>query len=161
MQMPPHSRFAARKVLGLEAAVVDHSEHEIVSLLPGGGRSYRMNVAGPAALMVAKLHKLGERARAQNRLVDKDAHDYYRLLRAIETEQLGAGFVRLLADDRSRDVTLHALQYMRELFSEATSTGAAMAGRAEAGIGDPATVAAAASALTVDLLAWLDRATAR
>ncbi|HET8535611.1 MAG TPA: GSU2403 family nucleotidyltransferase fold protein [Solirubrobacteraceae bacterium] len=156
VQMPPHSRFAARKVLGLEAAVVDHGEHEIASLLPGGGRSHRVNVAGPAALAVAKLHKLGERARAQNRLVDKDAHDYYRLLRATETEQLGAGFVRLLAEERCRDVTRRALEYMSELFSEAAATGVAMAGRAEAGIGDPAAVAAAASALTVDLLAWLD-----
>ena len=41
----------------------------------GDDRAYTANVAGPAALLVAKLHKLGERQATPGRLVDKDAHD--------------------------------------------------------------------------------------
>ena len=36
----------------------------------------------------SKLHKLSERESQPNRLVDKDAHDIYRLLVAIETREL-------------------------------------------------------------------------
>jgi hypothetical protein len=126
-------------------------------LLAGGGRAYRVRVAGPAALAVAKLHKLGERASTPHRLVDKDAHDYYRLIRAVTAKQLGDGFRRLLEDPRSRRVTERALDYMGTLFGDPASTGAEMAGRAEAGIGDPETVAAAASVLTTDLLSVLGR----
>ncbi|MDN5856283.1 MAG: hypothetical protein L0K86_26260 [Actinomycetia bacterium] len=55
------------------------------------GRAYTANVAGPAALLVAKLHKLGERQATPGRLIDKDAHDLYRLLVATPTENLAAG----------------------------------------------------------------------
>jgi hypothetical protein len=46
-----------------------------------------INVAGPAALLVAKLHKLGERKDAPHRLIDKHAYDVYRLLVATDTRR--------------------------------------------------------------------------
>ena len=49
-------------------------------------RSAIINVAGPAALLVAKLHKIGERVGSPDRLNDKDAHDAYRLLVATDTD---------------------------------------------------------------------------
>jgi hypothetical protein len=45
----------------LEAAVVDHSEMTIKALEPGDDRSLRAQVAGVAALFVAKLHELHDR----------------------------------------------------------------------------------------------------
>jgi len=160
-RMPPHSRSAARKVLGLEAAVVDNRTMDVASLDVGYPRSHRVKVAGPAALVVAKLHKLGERRDTPHRLVDKDAHDHYRLVRAIETSELVAGFERLLADDRSRAVTEDGLAYLRDLFSTPESLGPRMAARAEEGISrdDPngEAVAAAAALLSSDLLAALER----
>ncbi|MGQ0718212.1 MAG: hypothetical protein ACT4NP_13070 [Pseudonocardiales bacterium] len=45
----------------------------VTALAPGDGRAYAANVAGPAALLVAKLHKLGGRQATPPRLVDKDA----------------------------------------------------------------------------------------
>lgn len=80
-RMPPHSRRALRRASGLEAAIVDHAPIAITALNPTDHRSRAINVAGPAALLVAKLHKLGERNdRDPERLNDKDAHDVYRLL---------------------------------------------------------------------------------
>jgi len=73
--IPPHARTATRRAVGLEAAVVDHAELEIRSLSKADLRVLRAQVAGPAALLVAKLHKLGERQNHPNRLVDKDARD--------------------------------------------------------------------------------------
>jgi len=160
-RMPPHSRSAARKVLGLEAAVVDHREMDVASLRAGDTRSYRVKVAGPAALVVAKLHKLGERRDTPHRLVDKDAHDHYRLVRTVETAEFVSGFECLLADERSRTVTDDGLAYLRELFATPDSLGSRMAARAEEGVNpdDPEgeAVAAAAAVLSSDLLDALDR----
>ena len=79
-RIPPHAKDAARRAVGLEAAIVDHSPIEIRALARDDHRSHTANVAGPAALLVAKLHKIGERQATPGRLVDKDAHDIYRLL---------------------------------------------------------------------------------
>jgi hypothetical protein len=82
-RIPPHAKDAARRAVGLEAAVVDYAPTEIRALATDDRRIYTANVAGPAALLMAKLHKLGERQATPGRLVDKDAHDVYRLLVAI------------------------------------------------------------------------------
>lgn len=56
---PGHGSRAARKAAGLEAVLVDCAEHQIVSLDPNTDRrSHVIKVAGPAALLVAKLHKI-------------------------------------------------------------------------------------------------------
>jgi hypothetical protein len=78
-QIPPHSHLSVRKVAGLEAAVVDNREHWVEALDPDDPRRLSVKVAGPAALTVSKAHKLGERRSSPARLVDKDAHDLYRL----------------------------------------------------------------------------------
>lgn len=155
-RIPPHSKHATRKVRGLEAAVVDNRVMSIGPLDEAPRPTHDVKVAGPAALTVAKLHKLGEReANAPGRLLDKDAHDLYRLLRAVETEELADGYRLLLADTRSREVTQEALRYLEKLFGTEEDIGAVMAGRAERGVpgGDPITVAAAASTLAGDLIA--------
>lgn len=55
-RIPPHSKHATRVARGLEAAVVDHRPMLIAALDPKDERSIEINVAGPAALLVAKLH---------------------------------------------------------------------------------------------------------
>jgi DNA-binding IclR family transcriptional regulator len=50
-------------------------------------------------------HKIGERENTPTRLVNKDAHDLYRILRAVSTDELVAAFERLLNDDVSRHAT--------------------------------------------------------
>jgi hypothetical protein len=133
-RIPPHSKRSARLAAGLEAAMIDRSPMRVESL-SGDSRSVVMNVAGPSALLVAKLHKLGERAHTPHRLNDKDAHDIYRLLVAVETAELVESIRRLRTDDVSRGATEQALRYFAELFTQATALGAMMAGRAESGVG--------------------------
>ena len=150
-RIPPHDKRATRRARGLEAAVVDYELMTVDSLDPLDGRSFDANVAGPAALIVAKLHKLGERQTFEDRLIDKDAHDLYRIFRAIPTEVLVPRFQLLRANDISREATEEAFVYLDELFSDQTSIGALMAGRAEEGIGNPAEVTASVVLLARDL----------
>ena len=154
-KIPPHGKQAARRTVGLEACLIDHAPMTVESL-DGDGRSAIVNVAGPAALLVAKLHKLGERTDNPSRLNDKDAHDSYRLLVATTTADLATTVRRLLDTDVSHDVTLRALDFLQELFARGPeSLGSTMAGRAEQGVGQPDVVAAAVSLLAQDLLTAL------
>ncbi|MEV8513989.1 hypothetical protein [Dactylosporangium sp. NPDC051484] len=153
-RIPPHGKDAARRAVGLEAAVVDHLAIDIPALASDDPRVCTANVAGPAALLVAKLHKLGERQAAPGRLVDKDAHDVYRLLVAVPTDRLAATLTRLRADDLAGPVTKQALVFLAELFAAgAEAPGSTMAGRAEEGVGEPAIVSAAVAALAEELVA--------
>jgi len=151
VRIPPHSKHSARRAAGLEAAVIDHSPMTVESL-DGDDRSAVINVAGPTALLVAKLHKLGERIGTPDRLNDKDAHDIYRLLVATETSDLAEALQRLREDEIAHEVTAQALIYLAQLFASANALGATMAGRAEEGIGQPDTVSASVSFLAQDLL---------
>ena len=77
-----HGRTVARRAKGLEGALVDRSRHTIGALGVVDSRSYEIWIAGPAALLVAKVHKIAERVGSPARESDKDALDVLRLLRA-------------------------------------------------------------------------------
>jgi len=157
-RVPPHSDRATRRAIGLEAAVVDQAPMRIAALDPSDTRTIEMNVAGPAALLVAKLHKLGERQGTAGRLLDKDAHDVYRLLVATESAPMAATLRRLREHELCERVTHDALVYLEQMFAAGPEAlGSTMAGRAEQLVGDPATVRASASALAADLLALLSQ----
>ncbi|MGH3544737.1 MAG: hypothetical protein ACRDPW_02215, partial [Mycobacteriales bacterium] len=151
VRIPPHGKHSARRAAGLEAAIIDQAPMTVESL-DDDGRSAVINVAGPAALLVAKLHKLGERADAPDRLNDKDAHDVYRLLVVTETRDLAETVRLLLADELSQAATTQALTYLGRLFASPEALGSTMAGRAEEGVGQPETVSASVSVLAQDLL---------
>lgn len=154
-RIPPHSNQATRRTVGLEAAVVDNEIRTISALDPDDLRSCEARVAGPAALLIAKVHKIHERREQPDRLNDKDAHDVYRLLVATtDTAVLGSSFQRLLSDTVSKTATEQALGWLRTLFADGPDAlGSVMAGRAEEGVGDPDLVAAAVAALADDVLA--------
>jgi nucleotidyltransferase-like protein len=153
VRIPPHANHAARRVTGLEAAVVDHAPMTVHSLAADDKRAYTVNVANPAALLIAKLHKLGDRQQSPGRLHDKDAHDIYRLLIAVPTDDLALALRRLRADELAGAATDAALVLLANLFANgSSSTGSQMAGRAEEGIGDPEVVSASATTLASDLL---------
>lgn len=96
IRLPPHHKTAARRAAGLEAAMVDRDPMRIGALDPNDRRSHTTNVAGPGGLLVAKLHKLGERRSDPGRMVDKDAHDIYRLFVAVPTDRLASTISRLV-----------------------------------------------------------------
>ncbi len=152
-RIPPHASDATRKASGLEAAIIDNTVMEVAALDPSDARSYAIRVAGPAALVVTKLHKLRDR-REDNpaRLDDKDAHDVYRLLVAVPTPDLLRGLQTLLASELASGATRAALSHFDALFvAGPDALGCRMAGRAESLVGDPTTVAQSTSALAEDL----------
>jgi hypothetical protein len=152
-RIPPHSRRAARVVPGLEAAAVDHERREIRALDPADARVISMQVATPAALVVAKLYKIGERHdQAPGRLLDKDAHDLFRLLRAVAAVPVATSLGRLREDPIAGPVTIQALAWLQTLCGSPEALIPKMAGRAEALVGSPTDVAAAMWALAQDLL---------
>ncbi|MBI3470419.1 MAG: hypothetical protein HY013_03575 [Candidatus Solibacter usitatus] len=53
-----HAREVARKARGLEASLVDKHVMTIRALDSSDGRALGVSVAGPAALLVSKLHKI-------------------------------------------------------------------------------------------------------
>lgn len=116
------------------------------------------SVAGTAALLVAKLHKIHDRIGSPSRLDNKDAHDIYRLLRAVDTGVLAAAVDRLLGQGASADVTSEALGYLADLFAGgADAPGSVMAGAAEELVGDPIGVSESVALLAQDLLDALSR----
>ncbi|HTO00061.1 MAG TPA: hypothetical protein VL068_05235 [Microthrixaceae bacterium] len=153
-RIPPHDRHAARRASGLEATVIDNEIMTVTALDPADHRTREVRVAGTAALVVAKAHKIGERAsNTPNRLIDKDAHDLYRILVATDTQTLATDITRLLGEELSRGSTIAALDFIHELFARGPeSLGSQMAGRAEEGLGNPVTVALQTSILASDLL---------
>lgn len=152
-RIPPHGKRSTRRARGLEAAVIDNAAMDIGALDEGDHRSYRAIVAGPAALLVAKTHKIAERQDDPRRLNDKDAHDIYRLLVACDTGRVATTLRMLSTEPLSKSVTLQAIDQLDLLFATGPEAlGSMMAGRAEEGIGDPANVSLSVSILASDLL---------
>lgn len=145
----------ARRARGLEAALTDHAPMTISALDPVDGRQISAPVAGPTALLVAKLHKLYERQSNPTRLDNKDALDLYRLLRYIPTETFAEAIPMLLGDDRSRAVTQLALGYLRDLFGTPDALGSQLAEQSVEPLVRPGSIAASCAFLTDDLLVAL------
>jgi hypothetical protein len=98
VDLPGHDRMATRRAIGLEASLVDNDLQLIAALDPDDHRTVTVRVAGPTALIVAKLHKLHDRVDDEKRLADKDAGDVYRLMQSTDTSVFLATMGMLLAD---------------------------------------------------------------
>lgn len=138
-RLPGHGKLAARRTRGIEGALVDNEHRRIGGLAPGEGRAFRVRVAGPAALLVAKVHKISERAAHPDRLSAKDALDVLRLLQATPTEVLAAGLERLRSDPVAATVTEEALVAGARIFS-AGGAGLTLVTAAVEGLADPSVV---------------------
>lgn len=154
-RIPPHARRSARKVAGLEGALVDRDLYKIGALDPADTRQFELMVAGPTALLVAKIHKIMDRERDFDRRSDKDALDVYRLLRVVPTQDLSQRFRRLLADPLSRQVAETTHMQLPQLFGRVNSPGTQMAVRASHPLESGDVLAASVAALTQDLMAAL------
>ncbi len=151
-RLPGHDDHAARKVDGLEGVLVDQAEMEIGSLEPDTDpRRVTAKVAGPGALLVAKLFKISER-KGTARANDKDALDVLRILQGIETETLAASFDRIRADERSTAAAERATELLEELFGTRGSEGSTMAARATQPLMDEDQVRLTCEILAGDLL---------
>lgn len=148
-----HGNRIARKARGLEAAIVDNARLTIGALESADPRRFEVAVAGPAALLVAKLHKIHERLGSARRHDDKDALDAYRLLRNAPPEPLSGGVCRLLSEPLASEITREALGLLRSLFGSPEAAGILMVLRATEGLEDPDTTAQSCVLLAADLLA--------
>jgi hypothetical protein len=133
---------------------MSHRQMKISSLEPDhDAREITIRVASPAGLLVAKAYKIGERATtAPKRLLDKDAHDLYRLLRAVPAVEVVVDLRLTLGDDVAGPVTARALSWLGELAETHESLIPMMAGRAEAIVGDPEDVSQRAWVLVQEIL---------
>ena len=126
-----HGKQAAGRADGLEAALVDRSPMTIRSLDPTDKRTINVDVAGPTALLVAKLHKIGERteqAEARpDRVIAKDAADCYRLMLHLGAERAFERFESLLEDPIAGNATRTALRYLKALFGVPAAPGVRLA----------------------------------
>ena len=154
-RLGPHGERVARRAKGLEAALVDREPMQIQALDSADNRSVTMQVAGPGALVVAKVHKIAERTSASDRISDKDALDVLRLLQATDTDHLANRLDQLRSDELSATVTAEAIGHLEPLFGGAESTGVNMAVRSAGPNAAPATIAASLTALVSDLLSAL------
>jgi hypothetical protein len=158
-----HAKNVARKARGLEAALIDKRSIVIAALDASDTRSFSVAAAGPAALIVSKMHKIRERLaeRERRRLDDKDALDTLRLLQASPTDGLADTFVQLLHADVSSTVTEEALTALKDLFADPRAVGAQMAVRSAGALAAPDEIAGSCAALSSDLLAAVERARER
>lgn len=154
-RLPGHDANAARKVDGLEGVLVDQKQMIISSLEPESDpRQIEAKVAGPGALLVAKLFKINER-KGTSRSSDKDALDVLRLLQGVETDVIAGCLQRILYDERSRAGGERALVLFSDFFGTRGSEGATMAARATSPLMDEAEVRLRCELLAQDLLAAL------
>lgn len=127
-----HGNRAARRAIGLEAALLDHDAITVSALEPNDDRRIDVEVAGLAALIVAKAHKIHDRVASgrTDRLSDKDAADVYRIMQIAHPDTVATTLRELLADPIAGTVTDHALTYVDELFGRRAGIGVVMAQRA-------------------------------
>ncbi len=118
-----HGKNTARKCSGVEGVLVDCGPVEITSFELSDPRSIFVNVAGEAALFVAKLHKLGDRLDKPERLEAKDAGDIYRLFDAVDPDAMATKLRVLQNDDRLTSATKKAVVYADQLFATPNSAG--------------------------------------
>ncbi len=116
-------------------------------------RQFAVAVAGPTALLVAKLHKLSDRQEHAARRSDKDALDIYRLLRTIETEDFATVLDNLRHNRLTEATTRDALRYLHTLFGTATAPGSQMAAQAVQPLMSFDEVVASCAILAQELLA--------
>jgi len=144
---------SAMKVRGIEGALVDHASIHITSLDENDPRSHKIEVAGPAALIVSKVLKIAERTQGNlRRQDDKDAFDIFRLLRSIKTPDLAAGVKNLLGNDLSCVVTTEAMVEFKKYFGDTAGVGVQMVVRHIKGLEPEDVIAASCIALSQDLI---------
>jgi hypothetical protein len=156
--MPPHRKGVARITRGLEPALIDNAPMGIHALDDNDQRVFDIQVAGPSALLVAKIIKICERLDAaaggrRNRVNAKDALDVLRLLRAVEIAELVAGLRGHSAEPHAAEVSARAIELLREHSARPSSALPALASEA---IGEDLVTAASFVALANELTSALD-----
>ncbi|MFJ8732225.1 hypothetical protein [Streptomyces bauhiniae] len=124
-KVPPHGTMSARWIDGLEVAAVDRSPLRVTGLEAEDRRAITVNVAGPAALLVAKAFKISDRLsdfdKRPDRLTDKDAGDVLRIMMTTPARHTAARFAELCADTRIGSTATQGLEKLQVLFGGAAT----------------------------------------
>ncbi len=155
-RLPIHGSRAARRTTGIEAALVDNAIHEIVAFEPADPRRIRLRVAGPAALLVAKVTKIEERRENPARHQPKDGLDVLRLLQSTSTAALSQRLADLVRDPLAGASTGAALAALRRDGRDPAGLIASLAGTGVGILADPDTIKESVAVLVDELLAAID-----
>jgi hypothetical protein len=118
---------SARRVRGLEVCLYFNATRPIGALDAGEKDEIEIRVARPAALLVAKAYKLGERFEDQGRRVrGKDALDVLRLLLAEEAGSARREMNETLGHPECGAVARVGVDYLGTLFGGRNSRGCAL-----------------------------------
>ena len=126
----------------------------IADLGDGDDRAYSIHVARPAALLIAKTHKLAERLYANDLtgLSNKDAFDIFRLIRAVDSDELAADVVAIGKEPVAATVTHEAIIRFREMFETPDGTGTRLVAQHVEGLEDHDTIVASSTVLSQESL---------
>ena len=129
VRLPPHDKMIARKAIGLEGSILDHDLMEVAALDGTDSRQFTIRVAGPAALIVAKVYKLRDRLAdgKLGRIADKDAADVYRLMIAVPLREFLRRLGPVMNDETAGPVCREAIELMERLFGSRGAEGVRMA----------------------------------
>ncbi len=151
--LPTQGNKLANFAPGLEGALVDNEVKQVGALEQDDLRRFEIAVAGPAALLIAKGWKLGEREdKGGERLLAKDALDVLFILREIEVPDLVEGLRRQLGDGTSHQSATRGLDYLERLFGDESAAGSTLATEALSGIEDEVSVRRSCAYLFRELL---------
>lgn len=130
-KLPAHGKNASRIGPGLEASVIDHHQMTIASLEPHRDtRTTILRVAGTAALLIAKAHKIGERVDEgkEYRIKPKDAGDVFRLMRSpMPPDAVGARLAELRRNPMCGASVETGIDYLKRLFGNERAPGVDLA----------------------------------
>ena len=129
VRLPPHDKMIARKAIGLEGSILDHDLMEVAALDGTDSRQFTIRVAGPAALIVAKVYKLRDRLAdgKLDRIADKDAAAVYRLMLAVPLREFLHRLRPVMDDETAGPVCREAIELMEQLFGSRGADGVRMA----------------------------------
>jgi hypothetical protein len=156
-RLPDHGSSATRWAAGLEAAVLDNQLMTVGSLQPDADpRQLRVRVAGPAALLVAKCHKIYERLQDSQgrpgRVRSKDSGDVIRVMRGRATAtQIGRQMATMAGDPMAGRTVTVGVTLLESLFGRGASPGIAMAAEALTGALDAEQIRVLAPAFVAEL----------
>lgn len=136
-----HGADTARQTVGIEAALVDNDHLLLGALDPSDGRTHTVAVAGLAALLVAKLHKLVDRESSPARSLSKDGLDVLRILQECDLAETAAKLAQLEKHPMAGDTVTRAHDFLPRLFGRRDGHGVEMAIRATVGIESPGVIA--------------------
>ncbi len=151
-RLGPHGNDIARTTTGLETALVDNNAETIIALDPADKRTQLVRVANLASLLVAKLHKISDRAGDPSRRIDKDALDVLRLFQGAEPQGLGTRLTELTVDPLAGTSVRASRAMLATLFGTVESVGTRMAVRATEGIENPQVIGMSCVILAAEVL---------